>query len=278
MIIRGMKGLGDCIYQRAFVRALPKPIYLQTPWPELYEDIEGVFCTRPHTTLRTQSKNISRQEMWHREPVGNAVAVQYGTKGIINGMTKCFGVRPLEMDLPDFGRVHSSVKYAVIRPVTHRREWLAMSRSPKVEYIAQAAEILRDDGYLVVSVADLQDGQEWAELPMPYADVQYHKGELNVRQLVALIQGASAVVGGVGWIVPAGIAAKKPTWVICGGQGGYNAPELLTSPDMDISRINFAVPDAFCRCTNAQHKCNKVISNHADQFAQWVQRLTDLVA
>ena len=46
MIVRGMKGLGDNIYQRAFVKRLPGPVYLETPWPELYEDLPGVKFVR----------------------------------------------------------------------------------------------------------------------------------------------------------------------------------------------------------------------------------------
>jgi hypothetical protein len=277
-IIHGMKGLGDNIYQRAFVKALPKPFYLQTPWAELYEDIAGVFCTKPRTTLRTQLKNIQQYKHWHIEPLGVATSIQYGRQGIINGMRHCFGVDPVEFDLPDFGHVESKLKYAVVRPVTHRTEWLAQSRSPDPSYVAQAADILREMGYLVVSVADLEEGKEWAELPLPYADVQYHKGELNVRQLLALIQNASVVVGGVGWIVPAAIAAKVPAWIIHGGQGGFNSKEGITDPCMDLSRIEFVVPDRFCKCYQSNHQCSKTISNHANKFTDWIQRLPDLVA
>ena len=277
-IYHGLKGLGDNIYQRAFVKALPKPFYLQTPWPELYEDIDGVYCTRPRTTLRTQSKNIEKYKHWHVEPVGRAISVQYGREGIVPGMRHCFGVAPAPMDLPDFGRVQCSRPYAVVRPVTQRREWLAQSRSPKPEYVAEAADVLRSEGYLVVSVADLQDGEEWAESPLPHADLQYHHGELNVRQLLALIQHASIAVGGVGWIVPAAIAAKVPAWIINGGNGGFNAQEKITDPRMDLSRIVFARPDKFCKCFQSTHTCDKVISNHADKFTEWIRKLPDLVA
>lgn len=277
-IIHGMKGLGDNIYQRAFIKAMPKPLYLQTPWAELYEDIEGVYCTKPHTRLRTQAKNIKKYKHYHVEPMGAAIGIQYGRNGIMHGMKHCFGVDRQELDLPDFGYVESSVKYAVVRPVTHRTEWMAQSRSPKPEYVAEAAKILRERGFLVVSVADLEDDKEWAELPLPEADVQYHKGELDVRQLLALIQNASVVVGGVGWIVPAAIAAKVPAWIVCGGQGGFNAPDRITDLQMDLSKIHFAIPDLYCRCFQSTHKCRKTISNHADKFTDWIRGFPDLVA
>ncbi len=39
MLIKGMMGLGDNIYSRAFVKNYPGA-YLETPWPELYRDLD----------------------------------------------------------------------------------------------------------------------------------------------------------------------------------------------------------------------------------------------
>ena len=83
--------------------------------------------------------------------------------------------------------------------------------------------------------------------------------------------------GRIGWLLPAAIASKVPAWIVCGGQGGFNAPELITSPAMDVSRIDFAVPDNFCRCTQREHTCDKRIANHDQRFAEWADRLPALV-
>lgn len=56
--IRGMYGLGDSIYQRAFVRQFPGA-YIRTPWPELYADLDVKFV-KSNTLLRTQRKNEDR--------------------------------------------------------------------------------------------------------------------------------------------------------------------------------------------------------------------------
>ncbi|MGV2896729.1 hypothetical protein ACNPPY_13135, partial [Achromobacter sp. AGC78] len=84
-------------------------------------------------------------------------------------------------------------------------------------YIAEAAEAARSAGYRVISVADLEPGKEGAVGKWPPADEVYHGGEFSVRQLLALVQGAAAVIGGIGWILPAAIAMKVPAWIICGG-------------------------------------------------------------
>lgn len=279
MIIHGMKGLGDNIYQRAFIKQFPEGTWLETPWPELYQDLPGLHLIRPDTRLRTQLKNLQRQpaDRWERRPRGQVIQVAYGREGIFPGMARCFRRAPGAMDLPDFGPPPVAGPYVVVRPVAVRAEWRADTRNPLPEYVAQAAVEMRRRGYRVISVADLEDGKEWALDPLPPADLQFHAGELPVEQLLALVQGAAAVIGGIGWILPACIAARVPALIVCGGQGGFNAPELITSPGMDLSRIEFVVPDNFCRCTQKQHDCDKRIANYDQRLAAWADRLPALV-
>ncbi|MCY1296263.1 hypothetical protein D9M70_456390 [compost metagenome] len=233
---------------------------------------------QPETRLRTQEKNIRRHSGWQTAPAGlRSTKVAYGKEGIILGMQRCFGVAPADFDLPDFGPSPVKGRYALVRPVTVRAEWRADTRNPLPEYVVEAAAEMRRRGYRVVSVADLEPGKEWALDPLPPADIQFHAGELPVEQLLALLQGAAAVIGGIGWIVPAAIAARVPAWIVCGGQGGFNHPDLITHPSMDPSRITFAVPDNFCRCTQKQHACDKRIADYDQRFAAWADRLPALV-
>lgn len=276
MIIHGMRGLGDNLFMRPFIKALPKPVYLDTPWPELFQDIPGVHFIRPQTNLRTQAKNIARQgRAWETPPPRQpARQIRYGAEGIIQGMTASFGVMPGEFDLPPLPPSPETGRYVVVRPATVRSEWRADTRNPDPEYISQAAAEAQRRGYRVIGVADLQEGQEWALAPMPPADYAYYKGELPVEQLLALVQGAAAVIGGIGWLVPAALAAKVPAWIICGGQGGFNAPELICPTG---STITFAVPDNFCRCKLKQHNCDKRISNYGSKLAHWADKALPLV-
>lgn len=276
MIIHSMKGLGDNCYQRAFIKALAKPVYLDTPWPELYADIPGVHFIRPQTTLRTQAKNIARHADWVMPP-GRQPArhIRYGAEGIIPGMTACFGVPPGEFDLPPLPLSPETGKYVVVRPATVRSEWRADTRNPEPAYIAWAAGEARLRGYRVISVADLQENVEWALEPLPSADVRYHKGELPVEQLLSLVANASAVIGGIGWLVPVALAAKVPAWIICGGQGGFNSPQQICPPG---STITFAVPDNFCRCRLKQHNCDKRISNYDSKLTEWAGRHLPVVS
>lgn len=270
MIIHSMKGLGDNIYQRAFLKNMPGTIYLDTPWPELVADLPHVQCVKPQTNLRTQAKNIARHTTWRMPPTKQpARHIRYGTEGIIPGMIASFGVMPGAFDLPPLPPSPEKGKYVVVRPATVRSEWRADTRNPDPFYIDAACREAGRRGYRVVSVADLVEGVEWPVGQLPYARVKYHKGELPVEQLLSLVANAAAVIGGIGWLVPAALSAKVPAWIICGGQGGFNAPELICPAE---STITFAVPDNFCRCKLKQHNCDKRISNYDSKLATWADQ------
>lgn len=275
MFIRSMQGLGDSVYIRAFLKKFPD-CYVETPWPQLLKDLP-VKCVRPTTQLRTQLRNVKRDHGWHAPAGGPQLRIAYGRDPIIQGLRKAFRCEPGAFDLPGFGLSPVEGRYVLVRPATVRTEWRADTRNPLPEYIAQAAAEMRRRGRKVVSVADLEPSKEWALDPLPPADIRFHQGELPVEQLLSLLQHADAVIGGIGWIVPAAIAAKVPAWIICGGQGGYNSPEHITDKCMDLSRITFAVPDRFCRCTMKQHNCDKRITDHDQRFAAWADRLPALV-
>lgn len=282
--LHGMGGLGDSIYQRPLVRvqAAQATTYLSTPWPELYGDIPGLHFIAPwRMRLRTQEKNIARQptSTWSDTPAHNLTRTFWYSlspargphRTILNEMSERAGLRlpePLDFSLPDFGPspVETAQPIAVLRPVTTRKEWMNNARAPMPEYIARAAALLQARGFHVVAVADIEPPAEWLEGEMPPADLHLTAGELNTSQLLALIQNAAVVVGGVGFIVPAALAAHVPAVFISGGQGGHNAPELLGDPRIDASRTRWVLPDRYCRCRNRAHACDKTISDFDARF------------
>lgn len=280
VIIQAMHGLGDNIYQRAFMHAFPGATVM-TPWPEVYGGLD-VKCARPsQTKLRTQCKNLARtQHPWSPIPPGlsKIYRPRYGFRelaqgSIIDAMRATFDAEPV-FDLPRFPAPFQHDKpIAVVRPVTIRKEWRNEARAPRPEYVRDASKVLRDRGYHVVSLADVDGTNEWLVSPNPVADQVIHDGSLNVSQLLGLVQSAAVVVGGVGWIVPACIAARTPLYGILGGNGAHNRPEVITDPaTMDLSRVSWATPRNFCQCANNLHNCDKVIHGFADQFDAWLQK------
>jgi hypothetical protein len=290
VLIRGMWGLGDNIYARPFVAAAVKyyDIWLETPWPELYADLEIRFV-RGRRLLRTQQKNMLRSADWATPPKGiREVKISYrnlAASSIIVSLERCWrellGIRfaAALFSLPDMGQsvIKSDRPIAVVRPVTVRSEWWNEARNPKPEYVAAIAQELMDT-HTVIALADLEEGQEWLVGELPPAHRYFVRGELNVRELLVLVREADIVVGGVGWIVPAGLAQHVNTFVVLGGHGGHNAPEKITDPRLDLGRIGFAMPESFCRCTNMLHDCDKTITDPIAQFRHWWSNVPPVVS
>jgi hypothetical protein len=288
LLIEGMRGLGDNLYQRPFVRAAAAQVetFLVTPWPEIYEDIPGLsFVDRP-ARLRTQEKNRRRQlpGRWSPAPRGaRPLRVGYGARelprlGLVGALAAAFRAAGIECaapvwdlpPLPPSGLAEGARgrPIAVVRPATVRAEWSNPARNPRPEYLAAAAADLAER-YAVVSVADLRPGHEWALDPLPPAATVLHRGELPVARLLALVAEAALVVGGIGWLLPAAIAAGTPGFFVLGGQLAHNAPEIVTDGRMDTSRLGFARPARPCRCADMRHECDREIPDFAAQWRAW---------
>jgi hypothetical protein len=274
--VKGMGGMGDNLYQRPLIRHLLAQrgqLWLSTPYPEIYADLPGVIPVRWNTLeLRCQLKNMARQaEGLYQPPPPRPETVRIGYRlrdirtSISEEMEAEARVRiprgSFRFDLPSFSPppVRFRRPYAVVRPVTVRREWQNAARNPEPEYVAAAAEECRRRGMAVVCVADIDGKQEWATAALPRADRYLVHGELALPQLMALVQGAAVTIGGVGWMVPATVAMRRPAVVISGGLGRHNAPEVLLDRRMDVSRIRFLLPEPYCRCSDPRHSCRKEI-------------------
>jgi hypothetical protein len=280
-----MWGLGDNIYARPFVKELARTrdVYLETPWPEIYSELDIKFVRPAQRPLRTQLKNIARHPT-HRWTAtlpqiypSQRWTISYGGRmpfdNIPIALQRCFNIRAnwRDWDLPDWGLpcpVQTDRPIAVVRPVTVRREWFNSARNPKPEYVGEIAGKLMATHH-VVSVADC-DPTETLVLPAPPCHVKLHNGELSVEQLLTLARHADILLGGVGWIVPAAIALKLKAFVILGGHGAHNAPAIITDPTMDLTRLFFAKPEKFCQCTNMRHDCNKTIPDLMEQFCRFL--------
>lgn len=279
--IQGMWGLGDNIYQRPFVEAVAQEcfVYLDTPWPEIYEDIPNVRFVKGQRNLRTQLKNIHRQpaERWARVPPGVApMRIHYNLSAgsIVEEMRQCFRVGdrvalslpPRRANWPQNGK-----PIAVVRPVTVRQEWHNPARNPLPEYVAAAAARLMQTHH-VIALADLS-AQETLVGQMPPCHEALVHGEVATDRLLDLIAAADVLVGGVGWIVPAAVAAGKRAFIIQGGQGGHNAPEKILAPWWQ-HKLTFAQPQRFCRCSNMRHECAKTIPNIDQLFSRFLSQPT----
>lgn len=284
LVVKGMYGLGDNIMQRPFIRAAVEregEIFLFTPWPELYSDMPGVKPVRTVTRLRTQMKNERRvpAHLWRAAPSRCRIArISYGSEALAAGSisqamesTMPLGDTPYRLDLPRLraAKIDTGGKpLAIIRPVTERREWLNKSRNPLPQYVNEIAAMLSATHH-VIALADLAAGEEWLVGDMPVVDQAFVRGEISTTQALGLVARADIVVGGVGWIVPAALAYGTKAFIVLGGNGGHNAPEVIVDPRADSSRLGFATPDNFCRCADKGHACRKTITGLGEIFATW---------
>lgn len=276
LFIQAMQGLGDTLFERAVLREALKvraDIYIETSWPQLMRGLP-VKCVRPTTRLRTQQKNIDRSTHWHTLPgLVDARRWHYAHRMGVTILQALLDDLGLKADTIDFsGPPVAPVDrepYIVVRPCTNRLEWQALARNPRPEYLCRAVDALRSR-YRIVSVADICPPYEEAIGPLPYADERFHRGELHVEQLLALVAGAAAVIGGVGWLVPAAVAYSVSMLLLFGGWGMHHGPQRIFDARMDTSRIHQVLPDRFCMCSQRDHDCDKRIADldgHIERFA-----------
>ena len=298
LVIRGMHGLGDNIGQRNFIKELPFPVYLETPWPQLYSDLPNIKLIECDSYWRTQKKNLSINTFpWADLPQDRGPEIQVGYNNedlqgegsIFKKLSDTFGgIVPRTFDMPQFKRPDRALpknrngaptylgNYVVIRPTIQRKEWFSTSRNPDPQYIYRASELLKSEGYFVISVCDLENEQEWIEGKEPIANLKFHHGELSVEELLGLVQNAGLLVGSPGWMVHASLASKVPMALIYGGYGGCNAPEKIAdSRYADTSCLTHFVPDNFCLDQNMGCKtCDKTIYDFDSKFITWIKSVS----
>lgn len=281
----GMGGMGDAAYSRPLVRHFAQErgeIWYSTPYPELVADIPGVHPVRwSELRLRCQSKNVATTDAQWTEPPRRSerLRVMYALHSLEMSVTEEMEwwaeteVDPFLFDLPEFGSSPIAGQYAVVRPVSVRKEWTNHARNPDPAYVAKAARELMRRGLRVICVGDLEDGQETLMGEMPPADEYLIRGELSTRQLFALIRHATLVVGGVGWIVPTCLGYRTPALIVGGGLAQHSAPQFLIDPRMDGSRTEFLLPDPYCWCRSATHDCKKAIPDFGAKLTAALDRL-----
>ncbi|EFJ8793864.1 glycosyltransferase family 9 protein [Escherichia coli] len=287
--IEGMHGIGDNINQRCFIKSLVAKgheVWLKTPLPELYAGIPNLHFVRSNTELRTQKKNEDRTNIKF-EPMPHGIPrkrVFYGNDhlragSVFDAMEEQFGVPPSKMDLPHYDLPFLGIPpgkpVAVVRPTIERTEWHNSSRGPLNEYVDAVARMLALRGWHVISIADTEPGVEWIPDVEPLAHQKFHRGELTIWQMLALVERADLVVTGACVIMHAAIAYQRPMICLQGGNGGNNHHLKVTDPRCsDLSDALFVYPDNYCRCQEMRHNCDKTISNIGTRVSPFIERIS----
>lgn len=278
-MLRTHNGFGDVIYVRPvvaeYVRRHREPVYLATAWPEMFADLPVRFV-RAKSGLDWSNRHMAAQspETWSgRSPQMRELDLRidklrprFRKESMPDLMAKQAGVPVSAFDLPELPQSPiTAERIAVIRPVTVRSDWPHRARNPLPEYMQQAAVMLRDAGFLVVSVAGISEAEPYLGEP-PFAHQRFDHSELGPLELLALVKKADVVVTGPGWAVPAALATGTPLVVIAGGAGGTNGPQALV-PKWYQGDVTWIKPADFCQCQLRNHGCPKAIPDFPQQFA-----------
>lgn len=312
LLIKGCQGLGDNIYQRPAVlhaclygNRTGVQVYLETSWPQLYHDYVKTYGLRfvwpDETGLRTQRKNVCSlppETFFRADPSASHVAsLNYGNAQLASQrsvaaifemqMIRALGTedRPrFDFSLPvpaeweaELAALGLPERYAVVRPVTLRREWSSPRRNCEPAALQRVVDNLTELGIQTVGVADIDSRFEW-EVPPRVLGIthKFYEGQLSITAILALMKRAVCNVGPVGFIVPAGLALHRPTMVVLGGSAGDNGPDVLADVRMDKSRFAVLSPEPLCQCWRsdpASHQCNKGIPLERidSEFSRWIK-------
>lgn len=278
LVVEGMHGMGDNLHQRAIVREYMRShrVYLRTPWPELYHDLQGprLALLRPETRLRTQAKNVVRSQVFDDvAPPARAACVRVSYppamvrkhRGVLAAMAEQCDVpqaRDFSLPVPEDWRHGLSLPtdrpVIVYRPLVERREWAgAAARNPNREAYVEVLQAIRHElGAYVVSVADLAPGQEWIVSEDIRADLELHGGELDIRQLCALWRDAGLVYTAPGFGLVLAQAIGTPVVSLFGGY------ERAYSFRDDPLTCKIEPRDA-CDCFTHHHRCGQKMDTRA---------------
>lgn len=274
--VEGMHGLGDNLHQRAIVKALSKDrqVWLETPWPCLYHDMPEIRLVGKGSKLRTQAKNAIREgDRFTAEPVPASAAriqVRYPPDAVrkhgsvLAAMSAQCGVSPGDFRLPvpqDWVSRASiltrqwdpEMPLMIFRPLVERKEWGGCrNRNPDQTAYRKLFEAIRER-YFVVSIADLEESQEWLAGPEIGADVALHRGELDIEVLAGLVSLSSLVFSSPGFAVILAQALGIASVAVFGGyeQSASFAAGAAYAPYLGLD------PVRPCNCFSHTHSCDK---------------------
>jgi hypothetical protein len=283
IVVRGMKGMGDNLHQRAIVRQLlelERVVYLETPWPCIYHDLVGsrLKLVRVATTLRTQAKNAQREKdaylvanaprkahevrVWY---TGEDVRRRGSVLAAMLNATGCDLERAdFRLPVPEewfrpvdalIARWKPQLPIMLYRPLVMRTEWGGCAiRNPNHDAYYTILQAIRRR-FFVVSVADLVPDVEWVVGRDIMPDVQLHRGELPFESLAALAARSAMVYCSPGFAVLLAQSVGTPVTCVFGGyenstsfiHGARHAPTLGIDP---------IIP---CACFSHAHPCKKAI-------------------
>ena len=285
----GPNGFGDNFYLRCLVRHLVKKyetVYIRTALPEAYWDIPNVkFVYNDRLDLRTQLNHCKKyhKDTWSKVPLGtkelqwSACLPLYRQRSFQKHLTEDRSVTKFiqeENNIKDFDfsfplkdewiisakKVIESLdnkgkKICIIRPPTVRKEWPAISRNPKIEHIQLLIDKYKKE-YYFISIADIEQYEEWLDGDLDGIDKRFHHGEIPITTIFGLIKLTDMMITYPGFFTLIAIVLRSKCFCIF---GGLQTHDHLFNENMGLENFEYVIPEPFCNCFDMAHKCNKEI-------------------
>lgn len=273
-----------------------KTIYLATTLPEVFWDLKNVKFVRPTinklwTQLEHQKyldecpdhkwEKLPRgiaQRTWasflatwiHEDTSENAKVITTNPRGE-ESTTKYFenehGIKEFDFTLPlkrewiqEARKILSSLntggkKICIVRQPTVRPEWHNSARDPDIRHLQLLINKYKDE-YYFVSIAHTKKNIEWFDEEVKGIDMKFHKGEIPLTIIFAILKLADMVITYPDLFLVASVAVRAKCFCIF---GGCAKPQVILDKNMGLQNLSWVAPQPFCNCQRMKHKCYKKI-------------------
>lgn len=272
--VKGMKALGDCLFQRPYIRLLSETyeeVYLGTPWPQLYSDLTNVRPCRVETRRFIALRNLDDYDgAWHQFPKKADREIKvHNVDGTPVRIGESFDVmKPLPPECPPINVVRFRRRpIAVVRPPALRPDWDTENREPHWQYLYDAAQALMSTHHVILAGGP---GEEIIGTRPPNHE-SFLGGTLSFDAFMTMMASADVIVAGIGSMVPLAIALRKKALIVLGGRGGTCGVESVCAPHWR-HQIKFVHPYPYCGCSDPNHNCNKIIPTFAAHLEEFLSR------
>lgn len=285
LVVSGMYGMGDCLFQRAQLRELMQAsdVTLETYYPPIYHDLEEeglklriLDNPKPRIRCRTSAKVHPYPANPNRLRLSYQPATVLRAGSIPGAMFMACGLPiPSEIDfslpVPNLWRDWFRAEFLdrwdtrgkpimVYRPIVLNNVWRCEPRSPHVEAYSALFRAIRDR-FFVVSVCNLAgEGKEreWIVGPEQEADVKLHQNELDFETMAALFKESALVFGNAGFSPVLAQAVGTPLICVYGGKESSKTTQAVSR---HLSPHLFVEPIKPCDCHNKDcgRICDKVV-------------------
>ena len=146
-------------------------------------------------------------------------------------------------------------KICIVRQPTVRPEWNNTARNPLIAHLQLLVNRYKDE-YYFISLAHTKKGLEWFDEEVTGIDKKFHKGEIPLTTIFAILKLSDMVITYPDLFLLAAIAVRAKCFCIF---GGCAKPEILIDKNMGLENLGWITPAPFCNCMRMEHKCNKKI-------------------